>query len=146
MVVRYVTLNSNRLKSDRTGIEMGEKGDEGRTNNIRKILPRHMQRDKRITRDISALQGSVNDLASAFKQVKEAQSNLEQRRKGRNIFARSGSSVQTFAANLNDFLDAYSAVRGIAKAADATYGGAAIESLSLLLIVYTIIATKLSLC
>ena len=135
-------LNSNRLKSH---LEIDLKGETIRTYNIWKMLLTPLQNNKWITKDITALKGTVNDLGSQFKRVKEAQRDLEKRRKGRNIFTRSGNAVQTFASNFNDFLDAYSAVRGIAKAADAQYGGLVTETLSLLLIVF-ILSANSTLC
>ena len=132
-------LNSNRLKSHRTDHEIDLNGEAVRTHNIWKTLSEAVQNDKRITKDITALKGTVDDLQSQFKKVKEAQSDLEKRRKDGNIFTRSGNAVQIFASNFNDFLDAYSAVRGIAKAADAHYGGLVTEALSLLLIVFNLL-------
>jgi hypothetical protein len=141
-----VRLNLNRLKLLRTDLEIDLKDENIKAKKIWKTLPKTMQNDKRITKDISALKGTMIDLESQFKQIKEAQSNLEQRRKDRNIFTRSGNAVQTFASNFNEFLDAYSAVHGIAKAADAQYGGLATETLSLLFIVYILTAATSALC
>jgi hypothetical protein len=131
-----VRLNLNGLKSHRTDLEIVLKSETIRAYNIWKTLPKSLQKDKRITKDITVLKSTVNDLESQFKKVKEAQSDLEERRKDRNIFTKSGNAVQIFASNFNDFLDAYSAVRGIVKAADAHYGGLVTETLSLLLIVF----------
>lgn len=133
-------LNLNGLKSHRTDLEIYPKGETIRAHNIWKALPKSLQNDKRITKDITVLKGTVSDLESQFKKVKEAQSDLEKRRKDRNIFTRSGNAVQTFASNFNDFLDAYSAVRGIVKAADGHYGGLVTETLSLLLIVFILLS------
>ena len=129
-------LNLNGLKSHRTDLEIVLKSETIRAYNIWKTLPKSFQKDKRITKDITVLKSTVNDLESQFKKVKEAQSDLEKRRKDRNIFTKSGNAVQIFASNFNDFLDAYSAVRGIVKVADAHYGGLVTETLSLLLIVF----------
>jgi hypothetical protein len=141
-----VRLNLNRLKLLRTDLEIDLKDENIKAKKIWKTLPKTMQNDKRITKDISSLKGTMIDLESQFKQIKEAQSNLEQRRKDRNIFTRSGNAVQIFASNFNEFLDAYSAVHGIAKAADAQYGGLATETLSLLLIVYILTVATSALC
>jgi hypothetical protein len=94
-----------------------------------------INKEKGITKDINTLKASAKELESQFAQVKKAQSNLEQRRKNRNFVAKSGNTLQIFASNFNEFLDAYSGIYGIAKAADGQYGGLATQTLSLLLIV-----------
>lgn len=100
------------------------------------MISRGSKNNEKITQDMTALKGRVNTLESQFNKVKEAQSDLDERRKNRHTLAKSGNAVQTFAANFKDFLDAYSGVRGIADAADAQYGGLVTEALSLLLMVF----------
>lgn len=114
---------------------------EDRDKRVRNTLPKSLQNDQRITTDIEALKITADDLESQFKQVKVAQSTLDQTRKDRNAFAKSGNAIQTFAANFKDFLNVYSSIAGISDAADSQYGSLVTHALSVLVIVGSLIKT-----
>jgi tetrahydromethanopterin S-methyltransferase subunit E len=102
-----------------------------RASGVQKV-PAKVLTDVRVTKDLEELRRTVQDELAKTMQARES---LENSRKARFFLARSGNAAQGFMSDLSKFLDAYSGICGVAKAADAKFGGVVTESLSLLLIV-----------
>lgn len=88
--------------------------------------------DLRITKDLGQLRGIVE---CEFAKAMKAKEGLDKRREARFCLAKAGNSVQVFMSDFSKFLEAYSGLCNVAKAADAKFGGLVTESLSLLLVV-----------
>lgn len=117
----------------RKEVEDGQNVDKlAKGTSRQKALPKAVMDDKRVTRDIELLRRTVED---EFAKIGQGEEDLEKRRKDRNWLAKAGNAVQVFMSDFSQFLDAYSGIGSVAKAADAKYGGLVTESLSLLLIV-----------
>ena len=117
----------------RTEVENGQSVDKPvKGTSGQKALPKAFADDKRVTRDIELLRKTVED---EFAKIGQGEEDLEKRRKDRIWLAKAGNAVQIFMSDFSQFLDAYSGICNVAKAADAKYGGLVTESLSLLLIV-----------
>ena len=88
-----------------------------------------LSKQQNVTTDSKALQVLAD---YAVDEVQEQKTKLDERRKARAHFARSGNALQKFMSTLSQFLKAYSGLIDVANGVDNQYGGLVIGALSVL--------------
>ena len=79
--------------------------------------------------DAMSLQNLVESTVGEAQRLSKG---LDNRRKTRTVFAKSGNALQKFTSTFSQFLKAYPGISDLSKGADAQYGGMVVGTLSLL--------------